>query len=71
MSLPHVCGDDAEHPLQEAEVDLVGGDDAGQASVAVQQPLVDTPPQRRRGLLLRGHQRWHQIRDAHQLRGET
>lgn len=39
----HVGGEDGEHPLREAEIDFIPGDDAGQAGVALQQFLVDPP----------------------------
>ena len=65
---PHGGGDDGEHPLQEAEVDLVPGHDAGQTGVALQQLLVDAPAQGRRCLLLRRRQRRHQVGNVHLLK---
>lgn len=39
----YIVGDDAEHPLKKAEVDLVSRDDTGQTRVALQELLVNSP----------------------------
>lgn len=48
----YICGDDAKHSLKETKVDLVSGDDAGQAGVTLKELLMDPPAQRGCSLLL-------------------